>query len=196
MLLRIAFVVVLSTAALAQTASHTPMVERVDDTAFIQLQSPSFEGLDARQKALAYWLTQASIAIDPVIYDQLSAYGIREKRLFEEIMSHTAGIPAGALGKIREFSLLFWANRGNHNENTGLKFLPTFTFEELKAAATTAQSNGAFKTGYADLPALSTADTLSRELDSLRAPLFDPQVEPIITAKTPPAGKDIIQDRK
>jgi dipeptidyl-peptidase-3 len=193
MLLRIAFVTALSTAVFAQTASQTPVVERVGDTAFIQLQSPSFEGLDARQKALAYWLTQASIAIDPVIYDQLSAYGIREKRLFEEIMSHTAGIPAGALGKIREFSLLFWANRGNHNENTGLKFLPTFTFEEWKAAATTAQANGAFKTGYADLPPLATADALNRELDDLRAPLFDPKVEPITTAKTPPPGQDIIQ---
>ena len=38
---------------------------------------PSFAQLDARQKALAYWLTQASIAIDPIIYDQLSRFGLR-----------------------------------------------------------------------------------------------------------------------
>ena len=51
-------------------------------------------------------------------------------------MSHATGIrrPTRS-GKIREFALLFWANRGNHNENTGQKFLPTFTFEELKGAA-------------------------------------------------------------
>src|SRR5688500_17594125 len=136
MLLRIAFILALSTAAIAQqaTAPQTPLVERVGDTGFIQLQANSFASLDARQQALAYWLTQASIAIDPIIYDQLSQYGVRQKRLLEEIMRHTAGIPAAPLGKIRQYALLFWANRGNHNASTSQKFLPTFTPDELKDA--------------------------------------------------------------
>ena len=62
-------------------APASSLVERVGDTGFIQLQSPSFAQLDDRQKALAYWLTQASIAIDPIIYDQLSRFGLRQKRL-------------------------------------------------------------------------------------------------------------------
>src|ERR1043166_3228617 len=97
MLSRLLLVAVL-TAPLAalQSSTPTPLVERVGDTAFIQLQSPSFDQLDPRQKALAYWLVQASIAIDPVIYDQLSQYGIREKRLLEEIMAHPAdGVQIG-----------------------------------------------------------------------------------------------------
>jgi dipeptidyl-peptidase-3 len=193
MLLRLALAATLTATVIAQSAAPTPVVERVGDTAFIQLQAPSFDQLDARHKTLAYWLTQASIAIDPIIYDQLSQYAIREKRVLEEIMSHPSGISVDALGKIREFALLFWANRGNHNENTGLKFLPTFTFEELKGAGSKALANGGFKTGYADLPPLPTADALDRELESLRASLFDPKVEPITTAKTPPPGQDIIQ---
>jgi dipeptidyl-peptidase-3 len=192
MLLRFALVALMTSVALAQQAT-SPIAERVGDTAFVQIQSPSFDGLDAKQKALAYYLVQASIAIDPIIYDQLSQYGIREKRLLEEIMSHTTGIAPAPLAKIRQFALLFWANRGNHNENTGQKFLPTFTFEELKAAALQAHSNGGFKTAYADLPALATPDALGRELDGLKASLFDPSVEPITTAKTPPPGQDIIQ---
>src|SRR5262249_26817033 len=100
---------------------------------------------------------------------------------------------AEPLAKIRNFALLFWGNRGNHNENSSQKFLPTFTFEELQQAALEAQANGAFKTAYADLPAMGDAASLQRELDALRAALFDPNVEPTITAKTPPAGKDIIQ---
>ena len=195
MLSRIAFILALSTAAIAQqaTSPQTPLVERVGDTGFIQLQVNSFGTLDARQQALAYWLTQASIAIDPIVYDQLSQYGIRQKRVIEEIMNHTAGIPAASLPKIRQYALLFWANRGTHNENTSQKLLPTFTFEELKEAALKAQTNGAFKSGYADLPPLATPDALQRELDALRPSLFDPNVEPTITAKTPPAGQDIIQ---
>ena len=83
-----------------------------------------FSGLSPRQQALAYWLTQASIAIDPIFYDQLSAYGLRQKRLLEEIMAYPKGIDPAAMTKIAEFAKLFWANRGNHNELTSQKFLP------------------------------------------------------------------------
>ena len=38
------------------------------------------------------------------------------------------------LEKIVAFTKLFLANRGNHNEITAQKFLPTFTFEELEEA--------------------------------------------------------------
>ena len=172
---------------------QSPIVERVGDTAFIQLQADSFRQLDARRQALAYWLTQASIAIDPIIYDQLSAYGIREKRLLEEIVARPSGIAPDVFANIRRYALLFWANRGNHNENTSQKFLPAFTFEQLQQAAVTAHKNGAFRSAYADLPALPTEADLTRELAALRASLFDANVEPITTSKTPPPGQDVIQ---
>jgi len=187
--------VIMVQAVIAQPPRVTvnPIVERVGDTAFIQLQAESLRQLDARQQALAYWLTQASIAIDPIVYDQLSQYGVREKRLLEEIVSHPLGIAPDVFANIRRYALLFWANRGNHNENTSQKFLPAFTFDELQRAALTALGNGAFTDPYADLPALATEAGLTRELAALRASLFDPAFEPVITAKTPPAGQDIIQ---
>jgi dipeptidyl-peptidase III len=169
------------------------LVERVGDTAFVQLRAPSFQALTPRQQALAYWLTQASIAIDPIIYDQLSAYGLQEKRLFEEIMARPQGIDPEALSKIAEFAKLFWANRGNHNDLTSQKFLPTFNFDQLQKAALVAQQNGAFQTAYADLPPLKTPTDLKHELESLRASLLDPVFEPMTTAKSPVGGKDTIQ---
>ena len=177
----------------AQSGSSSRIVERVGDTAFLELQSDSFRQLDARHQELAYWLTQASIAIDPIIYDQLSRFGLREKRLMEEVVARPAGIDPGTFKKIRDYALLFWANRGNHNENTGQKFLPDFTFDELQNAALKAQANGAFKTAYADLPALSNPDAVRRELADLRMAIFDASFEPLPTAKTPPPGQDIIQ---
>jgi dipeptidyl-peptidase-3 len=191
MRLRFILVPLCAASMLAQTPS-SPIVERVGDTGFLQLQAESFNALEPRQQALAYWLTQASIAIDPIIYDQLSQYGI-EKRLLEEIVGRPSGIPQATFDKIRHYALLFWANRGNHNENTSQKLLPAFAFEELQQAALKAQTNGAFKSAYADLPPLATPEALNRELAELRAPLFDPSVEPLITAKTPPAGQDIVQ---
>src|SRR6516164_11080817 len=156
-----------------QPPASNRIVERVGDTAFLELQAESFGQLDSRHQALAYWLTQASIAIDPIIYDQLSRFGLRQKRLLEEIVARPASADPDTFKKIREYALLFWANRGNHNENTGQKSLPAFTFDDLQNAALKAQANGAFKTAYGDLPALSSPDAVRRELADLRTAIFD-----------------------
>jgi dipeptidyl-peptidase-3 len=176
----------------AQKAADV-VAERVGDTAFIRLRAPSFAALSPRQQALAYWLTQASIAIDPIIYDQFSACGLRQKRLLEEIVAHSGGIKPTTRAKIADYAKLFWANRGNHNEITSQKFLPGFTFEELRLAAASAESDGGFKTAYADLPPLKTAAEVKREVDALRASFFDASFEPMEVAKSPGGGKDVIQ---
>ena len=176
-----------------QDKAGNVVVERIGNTAFVQLRAPSFQALSPRQQVLAYWLTQASIAIDPIIYDQLSTYGLQQKRLFEEIIAHPKGIDPAALAKIAEFAKLFWANRGNHNDLTAQKFLPAFTFDQLEKAALVAQQNDAFRTAYADLPPLKQPADVRRELESLRVSLFDPAFEPMVTAKSPVGGKDTIQ---
>src|SRR4051812_18293276 len=184
-----------SPAVLAQrgAAPKSSLVERVGDTGFIQLQSASFAQLDDRQKALAYWLTQASIAIDPIVYDQLSRFGLRQKRLLEGIVAHHASVSPAVYPKLRGFTLLFWANRGNHNEITGQKLIPGFTVEDLQQAALKAQAAGAFSTPSGALPPLAGAAAVTKEVDELRASFFDPAFEPITTAKTPPPGQDILQ---
>ncbi len=169
------------------------LVERVGTTGFVQIHAESFRSLTPQQKELAYWLTQAAIAIDPIIYGQLSTYGIRQKRMLEEIVSRPEGIDPVVAQNITTFAKLFWANRGNHNEMTAQKFLPEVTFEQFQSAALQAQKNGGFKFGYADLPALPTPAALNKELDELKPSLFDPNFEPMVTAKSPQGGKDIIQ---
>ena len=95
--------------------------------------------------------------------------------------------------KITSYAKLFWANRGNHNENTAQKFIPSFYFDEFRQAALTAQKNGAFKTAYADLEPVASEDALNKELDDIKAAIFDPNFEPMVTAKSPSGGKDILQ---
>jgi dipeptidyl-peptidase-3 len=190
-----------SNAAFAQAKSQkkvaakrqSALVDRVADTGFVQVKAESFRTLNAKQQELAYWLYEAAIAIDPIIYDQLSAYALREKRLLEEVVAHRQGIDPQVMQKITDYTKLFWANRGNHNDLTAQKFVPDFSFDDLKNAAQTAQKNGAFKSAYADLPPLSDADALNKELDELKASIFDPEFEPMDTAKSPSGGKDIIQ---
>jgi dipeptidyl-peptidase III len=174
-------------------AAKSPLVARVGDTGFLEIRAESFPSLTPRQQALAYWLTRASIAIDPIIYDQLSAYGLREKRLLEEIVAHSQGIDPKTASSITEFAELFWANCGNHDDSTGQKFLPDFTFAELKQAALTAQEHGAFQTAYANLRPITTRARLEKELDDLRPALFDASFQPMDTAKNPLPGLDIVQ---
>jgi dipeptidyl-peptidase-3 len=183
----------LALAACGQSTGKDSLVERVGDTGFLRVEVESFQSLDARQQQLAYWLTQAAIALDPIAYDQFSRFGLRQKRLLEGIVAHSNGADPSLDAKIADFTKLFWANRGNHNELTSQKFLPRFSFEELQKAALAAQQNGAFASPYADLPPLATAAELNRELAALRASLFDPSFEPMLTAKSPRPGQDIVQ---
>ncbi len=179
--------------AASENLSPGELVDRVGNTGFVQIHAESFRALTPQEKDLAYWLTQAAIAIDPIIYDQLSWYGLRQKRLLEEIVSHPQGIDPTTMAKITDYAKLFWGNRGNHNDLTAQKFLPGFTFDELQKAALEAQKNGAFRSSYADLPALTGPGAVNQELNELKASLFDPAFEPMVTAKSPQGGKDIVQ---
>jgi dipeptidyl-peptidase-3 len=186
------FLSAMLTAPLVQGANTAPsaVLDRADDTGFIRVEAQSFASLGARQQQLAYWLTQAAIATDPITYDQFSRFGLRQKRLLEGIAAHT---PPSQYDKVRAFTKQFWANRGNHNETTSQKILPSFTFEELGAAAHAALRNGAFAARSGDLPPLKNGAELDRELAQLRASLFDAQFEPMLTAKNPGPGQDLIQ---
>ena len=152
------------------------VVDRVDKTAFLQVEAESFKTLTPKQQALAYWLTQASIAIDPIIYDQQSRFGLRQKRLLEAIVANKMMVEPGVYGNVLDFTKLFWGNKGNHNELTSQKVLPTFTAAELQRALE--------QSGRKDLVP---------EAAALQQSLFDPDFEPLITAKSPSGGKDIVQ---
>src|SRR5260221_3671858 len=165
---------------------RTPLVDRVGATGFLQVEAGSFQRLTPKERELAYWLSQASIAIDPIIYDQVSRFGLRQKRVLDAIAAHPAGVGPAALDKIMAFTKLFWANKGNHNDTTAQKFLPDFTFDELKSAALQARSHGA-------LHEFATDAALVKELEGLRPSLFDANFEPMITAKSPQGGPDILQ---
>jgi len=168
----------------APKRARTSLVERVGTTGILQLEAESFRDLSTRRKILAYYLSRASVAIDPIIYDQLSRHGLRQKRILEAVVSHPRGVPAASLKKITDYTKLFWANTGNHNGYTSQKFLPAFTYAELERAGLQAIKNGGL---------LMTADEFGKELSELRAAFFDPNFEPMSTAKSPEGGLDIIQ---
>lgn len=188
----LALLLCLAPAARAGDPAST-MVDRAGDTGFLELRAEGFETLTPKQKKLAYWLTQASIALDSVIYDQRSRFGLRQKRLLEEIAARPQGLEAGAAGKIAVFTKRFWANKGNHLETSSQKFTPDFTSEQLRAAAHQALKNGGFRQRYGELTPLPDPGSIDKELSELDASLFDPGFEPVLTAKNPEGGQDMLQ---
>ncbi len=162
----------------------SPLADRVGATGFLQLEADSFRALSPREQAIAYWLSQASIAINPIIYDQLSRFGLREKRVLEMIVAHPELVNRAAYPKILAFTKLFWANRGNHNETTAQKFSPDFNFDELRDAGLAVVRHGS--SGF-------TEASFLKDLAELKQPLFDPDFEPMMTAKAPRGGLDILQ---
>jgi len=92
-------------------------------------------------------------------------------------------VPPPVFATIREYALLFWANRGNHNETTAQKFLPSFTFEQLQDAALKAQAAGAFASPSGDLAPLPDAGAVKNEVAALRQAIFDPAFEPTTLAR-------------
>ena len=189
------FVFFLVIAAGATAAENHTLVDRVGSTGFVQLEAESFRQLTPRQQALTYWLTQASIAIDPINYDQNSIYGLRQKCLLEEIVRHAGVLQADARPKIVDFTKLFWANRGNHNEMTAQKFLPEFTFDELKAAARATLAAGGFRAGRYGAPPSATRPIWIANWRRCGRRCSTPNFQPMITAKSPqgqarhPAGQ-------
>lgn len=179
------FVVAPLFAATPAPKLKTSLVERIGADGFVEVQAEGFRTLSTRQKELVWWLSRASIAIDPVIYDQLGRNGLREKYILELIAAHPQGVDAATAKKLDEYTKLFWANHGNHNDITAQKFVPSFTPEELEKAALASL--------HAAKKASLTEAELKKELEDLRPTIFDPEFEPQLTAKNPRGGLDIIQ---
>src|SRR5260370_41508234 len=68
------------TLASSQIPGQNSLIERVGDTGFIRVEAGSFGSLTPKQQQLAYWLAEASIAIDPIAYGQFSRFGLPPKR--------------------------------------------------------------------------------------------------------------------
>src|SRR3954465_7452074 len=108
----------------ASPSPASPLAGRIGDRGFLQVQSPSFSKLPLQQKLLAYRLTRAAIQLDPIFYDQMASYGLEAKRLLGALAERPERLPAGSRQAIVDYATLYFGSGGNHNETTGLKFVP------------------------------------------------------------------------
>lgn len=161
------------------------LLERVDDAAVVQLYADGFATLPLKEKTLVWHLSQAALAGRDIYYDQRYAHGLEMRDVLEAILSHPAGIDQATLSEIQRYTKLFWINSGPFNNLTAQKFVLKCTPEAFAAAALTAARSGA---GFPT----ASGESLEQLLTRLEPLFFDATVDPMVTAKTPPPGKDIL----
>jgi dipeptidyl-peptidase III len=165
-----------------QAASHVDarpyLLERVDEAAVVQLYADGFADLPLREKVLIYHLYGAALAGRDIYYDQRYAHSLEMRDLLEEILTHAQEVDADTLAEIQRYTKLFWINSGPYNNLTARKFVMKCAPAAFEAAARQAAANGA---------------RVPTDLGRLAPLFFDPEVDPIVTNKTPGAGKDILE---
>jgi dipeptidyl-peptidase-3 len=166
-------------------SSRKYLLEQIDDAAVVQLYADQFAALPLREKTLIWHLSQAALAGRDIYYDQKHRQGLAMRRVLEAIVSHSTGIDSATLTEIQRYTKLFWINSGPYNNLTARKFVLKTTPQAFAAAAKAAATAGAtFPT--------ETGESVDQLLTRLGPMFFDPNVDPIVTNKTPGPGKDIL----
>lgn len=160
--------------ATAVPADRKYLLERVDDASVVQLYADGFSALPLKQKTLIWHLYQAALAGRDIFIDQKHKDALAMRAIIERIVANPAGVDAATLAEVQRYTKLFWLNNGPYNNLTARKFVLKCTPEAFAAAA---------KTAGADAAAVAR----------LQPMFFDPAVDPIVTNKTPGAGRDILQ---
>ena len=168
------------------------LLDRVEDAAVVQLYADGFSALPLKDKTLIFHLYQAAIAGRDIYYDQRHAQGLVMRDVLEAIVTSArpasataAAIDPATLVEIERYAKLFWLNSGPYNNLTARKFVLNCKPEALAAAAKAAAAAGG------QFP-LQPGETLDQLLSRLQPMFFDPNVDAMVTAKTPPPGKDIL----
>ncbi len=161
------------------------LLERVGDAAVVQVYADGFSALPLREKTLIWHLYQAALAGRDIYYDQRYAHGLEMRDVLEEILANASTVDPITLAEIQRYTKLFWLNSGPHNNLTARKFVMGGTPEAFAAAVLAASQAGA------RFP-VRPGESLEAMADRMKPLFFDPNVDPIVTNKTPAPGGDIL----
>jgi dipeptidyl-peptidase-3 len=168
-----------------QAGDRKYLLERVDDAAVVQLYADGFSALPLKQKTLIYHLYEAALAGRDIFIDQKHVHALEMREVIEQMIAHADQVDPATLAEIQRYAKLFWINNGPYNNLTARKFVLKITPAALKAAV--------LASGKAGARYVVEDETLDAKLARLEPMFFDPNVDPIVTNKTPGAGKDILQ---
>ena len=106
--------------------------------------------------------------------------------VLEEIITHPENVDPQTLAEIQRYTKLFWINTGPYNNLTARKFVLKCTPEAFAARPRRRRRRAARRSRC------EAGESLEALLKRLQPMFFDLTVDPIVTNKTPGAGKDIL----
>lgn len=109
--------------------------ERFADLQLLRYRLNGFEKLSARQKALVYYLSQATLAGRDITFDQFGKYNLQIRKLLENIYCHYQGDRDSHDFKELEIYLKrVWFSNGIYHHYGTEKFRPGFSEQFLREA--------------------------------------------------------------
>lgn len=140
------------------------------DLEMLRYQVPDWKDLTVKQKTLAYYLSQATLAGRDIIYDQRGRYNLTIRKTIEAIWQNPSVMKAGDnWDKFKEYSGRFWFSNGNHHHYSNDKFIPECSFEYFA---------GLVKSCDAKSLPLQGGETVDQFLARMKPIIFDPTVNP------------------
>ena len=149
------------------------------------MYADGFSSLPLKQKTLIWHLYQAALAGRDIFIDQKHRDALEMREVIEQIIAYPQGVDGKTLTEIQRYAKLFWINNGPYNNLTARKFVLNLTPQALKDAVYASAKAGA--------KYMTREQTIDQKLERLGPMFFDPNVDPIVTNKTPGPGKDILQ---
>lgn len=158
------------------------LLERVDDTAVVQLYADGFEELSLRDKMLCYHLANAAIAGRDIFLDQKFAHALEIRDLLEELYVHRGAMEEATAAEIERYTKLFWVHNGIHNAISTRKEILRLDAESYREAVNAARASGA------------SLDDDPERLMQLFDMLTDPALFVSCTNKSPGEGLDPVAE--
>lgn len=145
--------------------------ERFADIQMLRYKVEGFDNLTLKQKTFIYYLQEAALQGRDILFDQNGRYNLRIRRLLEAIYTDYKGDRKGKFYTgLSTYLKRVWFSSGIHHHYGCEKFVPSFTADELRAAAHQIARE------KLNLPAEQTVDDLCDELIPV---MFDPTVMPM-----------------
>ena len=140
----------------------------------------------SRTRRSIWHLYEAAIAGRDIYYDQRYEHSLEMRDILEAILTHSTGVDPKTLEEIRPLHQAVLDQQRAVQQPDRPQVRPAdCTPEALRRRGHAAESAGA------TFP-LRNGETLDRTLARLKPAFFDPDVDPTVTAKTPPPGKDLL----
>ena len=180
---------VATNAAASAPTERKYLLERVDDAAVVQLYADGFSSLPLREKTLIWHLYQAALAGRDIFIDQKHRDALEMRDVLEQIVAHPQGVDAGdARGDPALHEAVLDQQRALQQPDRA----------QVRAdAARRSSSPPRSRPRHSRRDVSHTSGRIARRDAHAPQPMFfDPNVDPIVTNKTPGAGKDILHRQR